>query len=43
MKLILRFVLLTVIGFAPRASAQSAPASSEVAQPKHVFTKDMTV
>ena len=43
MKLILRFVLLTVIGFAPRGSAQSAPASSEAAQTKHVFTKDMTV
>ena len=43
MKLNLRLVLLVVIGFAPRGSAQSAPASSEVAQPKHVFTKDMTV
>ena len=43
MKLILRFVLLAAIAFAPRGSAQSAATSSEVAQPKHVFTKDMTV
>jgi len=43
MKLNLRLVLLVVIGFAPRGSAQSAPASSEAAQTKHVFTKDMTV
>ena len=43
MKLNLRLVLLVVIGFAPRGSAQSAPASSEAGQTKHVFTKDMTV
>lgn len=41
MKLILRLVLLAAICFGPRGFAQST--SSEAAQPRHIFTKDMTV
>ena len=43
MKLILRFVLLAAIGFAPRGAAQSSPTASDAEQQKHLFSKDMTV
>jgi Domain of unknown function (DUF4410) len=43
MKLMLRFALLVIVCFASRGFAQTAPATADTTQPKHVFTKDMTV
>jgi hypothetical protein len=45
MNLMLRFALLVAvcIGIAPRGFAQTAPSAADSTQPKHVFTKDMTV
>lgn len=43
MNLMLRLALLVTICVAPRGFAQSAPATPDTTQPKHVFTKDMTI
>jgi hypothetical protein len=43
MKRMLPFVLLVFICISPRAFAQTAPPTPGTAEPKRVFTKDMTV
>jgi hypothetical protein len=43
MNLMLRYALMVLMCTAPAGFAQSVPASPETAQPKHVFTKDMTI